>query len=121
MNWQRFFSFFNVDVFVNNKRTMIAGKIIFFRKYRYLNSLLNATHPIKIHRAVLNKLQFEKKNLKEISKRLSQFYSHNRWTYKTHFIHFPIFFSKNNQPNGLKFSQIIAIYILHYRDFSPKN
>ena len=59
--------------------------------------------------------------LGQISKRLSQFYSRNRSTYKTHFFHFSNFFSKNNQQNGLKFSQIIAIYILHYRDFSPQN
>ena len=59
--------------------------------------------------------------LGEILKRLSQFYSRNCSTYKTHFLHFSIFVSKNNQQNGLKFSQIIAIYILHYRDFSPKN
>ena len=124
--------------------------MISFRKYRYFNSLLNATHPIQIHRAVLEKLRFEKRiknfNLKylwnlwtnhfaqrtrprtiknlalqRILKRLNQFYSRNRWTYKTRFFNFLIFFSKTNQKNGTKFSQIIAIYILHYHDFSPKN
>ena len=54
-------------------------------------------------------------------KRLSQFYSRNRWTYKTDFFHFSIFSSKTNQKNELKFLQIIAIYILRYHDFSPKN
>ena len=59
-----FFSFFNVYVFINNKRTVIATKIILFRKYRYLNSLWNATNPIQIHRAIFKKLRFEKR-LKE--------------------------------------------------------
>ena len=35
---------------------MIARKLTFLRKYRYFNSLSNATHPIQIHRAVLEKL-----------------------------------------------------------------
>ena len=59
--------------------------------------------------------------LEGILKRLSQFYSRNRWTCKTHFFHFSIFSSKTNQQNELKFLQIIAIYHLHYHDFSPKN
>ena len=37
----------HVFIFVNNLRTVIA-RIFFFRKYRYFNSLLNDTHPIKI-------------------------------------------------------------------------
>ena len=53
-----FFSFFRFYVFVNNKRTVIGQ--IFFRKYRYFNSLSNAIHPIQIHRVVLEKLRFEK-------------------------------------------------------------
>ena len=40
-------------IFVNNKRTVIAKKMILFRKYRYFDSLSNATHPIQIHRVVL--------------------------------------------------------------------
>ena len=57
-----FYSFFRFYVFVKKKRTVIARKLIFFfRKYRYFNSLLNATHPIQIHSAVLEKLRFEKK------------------------------------------------------------
>ena len=50
-----FFWFFNVYVFVNNKWTLIARKLIFFRKYRYFNSLSNATHPIQISRLYLKK------------------------------------------------------------------
>ena len=52
--------------------------------------------------------------------RLSEFYSRNRWTYKTHFFHFSIFCLKTNQQNELKFLQFVAIYILHYHDFSQK-
>ena len=59
--------------------------------------------------------------LQGILKRLSQFYSRNRWSYKTHFFHFSIFFSKTNQQNKFKFLQIIAIYNLHYHDFSPNS
>ena len=59
------FAFFNVYVFLNNKRTVIAKKIILFRKYRYLNSLSHATHPIQIRRAVFENLRFEKKRLKQ--------------------------------------------------------
>ena len=58
--------------------------------------------------------------LEEILKRLSQFYSRNRWTYKTRFFIFFIFLSKTNLKNVFKFLQIIAIYIMHYRDFSRK-
>ena len=55
-----FFHFFRFYDFVNNKRTVIAGN--FFRKYRYFNTLLElATHPNQIHRAVLERLRFEKK------------------------------------------------------------
>ena len=82
-----------------------------------INLKMNATHPIQIHTAV-KKLRFEKKvkkilssNISEIYgpiilpkeldqelskvylqqgilKRLRQFYSRNRWMYKTHFFHF---------------------------------
>ena len=52
------FSFFGVYVFDNNKRPL---KIFFFMKYWYFNSILNATHYLRIHRTILNKLQFEKK------------------------------------------------------------
>ena len=69
-----FFSFFNVYVFINNKRTVIAKKIFFFRKYRYLNSLSNATYPIKIHRAVYKKLRFEKKVTKILTSNISEIY-----------------------------------------------
>ena len=110
------YSFFRFYVFVNEKRTVIARKLIFFRKYRYFNSLSNATHSIQIHRAVLEKLRFEKKVKKILTsniwnlwtnhfaqrtwprtiqylppqgilKRWRQFYSRNRWMYKTHFNH----------------------------------
>ena len=37
------------------------------------------------------------------------------------FFHFPIFFTKTNQQNELKFLQIIAIYILDFHNFFPKN
>ena len=63
---------FNVYVFINNKRSVIATKIIFFRKYRYLSSLPNATHPIQIHGAVLNKLRFEKKVKKILTSNISE-------------------------------------------------
>ena len=69
-----FFSFFNVYVFINNKRTIIARDIFFFRKYRYLNSLSNATHPIQIHRTVLEKLPFEKKLKKTLTSNISEIY-----------------------------------------------
>ena len=69
-----FFSFFNVYVFINKKRTVIARKIIFFRKYRYLNSLSNGTYPIQIHRAVLEKLRFEKKVKKILTSNISEIY-----------------------------------------------
>ena len=52
---------------------------------------------------------------------ISQFYSQNRWTYKTRFFHFSFFLSKTNLKNVFKLLQIIAIYIMHYRDFSRKN
>ena len=35
---------------------MIARQFFLFRKYRYFNSLSDATHPIRIHTAVLEKL-----------------------------------------------------------------
>ena len=50
--------------------------------------------------------------LQGILKRLSQFYSRNRWTYKTHFFHFSFYFvSKTSLKNVFKFLQIIASYI----------
>ena len=61
-----FFSFLRFYVFVNKKKTVVARKVFFYRKYRYFNSLSNATHPIQIHRAVLEKLPFEKKKCKKI-------------------------------------------------------
>ena len=48
--------------------------------------------------------------LQGILKRLSQFYSRNRWTYKTHFFHLFIFSSKFNYQNEFKFLQIKAIW-----------
>ena len=39
----------------------------FLEKYRYFNSLSNATYPIQIHRAFLEKLRFEKKVLKNFN------------------------------------------------------
>ena len=35
--------------------------------------------------------------MQRIWKRLSVFYSRNRWTYRTHFFNYSIFFSKTNQ------------------------
>ena len=67
------FSFFNVYFIINNKRTMIARKII-LRKCRYLNSLSNAAHPIQIHRAVLEKLRFEKEVKKILTSNISEIY-----------------------------------------------
>ena len=48
--------------------------MIFSRKYRYFNSLLNATHPIQIHRPVLEKLGFEKKDKKILTSNISEIY-----------------------------------------------
>ena len=62
-----FFSFFRFYVLDNNKITVIARKLTFFRKYRYFNSLSNATHPIQIHKAVREKLRFEKKSEKNLN------------------------------------------------------
>ena len=59
--YETHFIHFQVLHFVNKKRTVIARKLIICRKYRYFNSLLNATNPIQIHKAVLEKLRFEKK------------------------------------------------------------
>ena len=59
--------------------------------------------------------------LEGILERLSQLYSRNRWTYKTHSFHFSLFSSETNQQNKFQFLQIKAIYILHYHDFSQKN
>ena len=39
----------------------LARKLLFFRKYRNFNSFSNATHPIQIHKTVLEKLRFKKK------------------------------------------------------------
>ena len=64
-----FFLFFNFYVFVNNKTTVIARRLIFSRKYRQFNSLSNAIHPIQIHKAVLEKLQFKKKSEKNFNLR----------------------------------------------------
>ena len=83
---------------------------------KYLRNLLTNRFVQRTRSRTMQNLPLE-----GISKRLSQFYSRNRSTYKTHVFHFSIFFSKNNQQNRLKFSPIIAIYILHYHDFSPKN
>ena len=57
---------------------MIARKVIFFRKYRYFNSLSNATHPIQIHRVVLEKLQFGKKSEKNLTSNISEIYGSTR-------------------------------------------
>ena len=48
---------------------MITRNFFVFRKYRYVNSLLNATYPVQIYKAVLEKLRFEKK-VKKIFKSL---------------------------------------------------
>ena len=53
---------------------MIARKLVFFRKYRYFNSFSNATYPIKINRAVLEKVQFEKKVKKILTSNISEIY-----------------------------------------------
>ena len=59
--------------------------------------------------------------LEGILKRLSQFFFRNRWTYKTRSFIFHFFLSETNLKNVFKFFKIIAIYIMHYRDFSRKN
>ena len=53
---------------------MIARKLFFFGKYKYFNSLSNATHPIQIHKAVLEKLRFEKKVKKILTSNISEIY-----------------------------------------------
>ena len=68
------FSFFIDYVSVNNKWTVIARKVIIFRKYRYFNSLSNATYPILTHRAVLEKLPFEKKVTKILTLNVTEIY-----------------------------------------------
>ena len=52
---------------------------IFFRKYRYFNYLLNATHPIQIHGAVLEKLRFEKKDKQILFSLISEIYGSIMW------------------------------------------
>ena len=47
----------------------------FLRKYRYFNSLLNATYPIQIHRAVLEIFRFEKKDKKILTSNNSEIYA----------------------------------------------
>ena len=51
---------------------MIVKKLFFFGKYRYFNCLSNATYPIQIHRAVLEKLRFEKKVKKILTSNISE-------------------------------------------------
>ena len=53
---------------------MIARDIFFFGKYWFFNSLSNATHTIQIHRAVLEKLRFEKKVKKTLTSNISEIY-----------------------------------------------
>ena len=53
---------------------MIARKLFFLRKYRYFNSLSNVTHPIQMHRAVLEELRFEKKVKKTLTSNISEIY-----------------------------------------------
>ena len=65
---------FRLYGFVNKERTVIAPKLIFFRIYKYFNSLLKAIHPIQIHRAVLDKLRFEKKVKKILTSNISEIY-----------------------------------------------
>ena len=67
-----FFSFFRFYVLVNNKITVIARKLISFRKYRYFNSRSNAIHPIQVHKAVLEKLRFDKKEKKILTSNISE-------------------------------------------------
>ena len=45
-----------------------------FIKYRYFDSLSNATHPIQIHRAVPEKLRFEKKVTEILTSNISEIY-----------------------------------------------
>ena len=71
---KRIFAFFNVYVFLSNKRTVITKKIIFIRKYRYLNSLSNATHPSQITIAVFEKLRFDKDVKKILTSNISEIY-----------------------------------------------
>ena len=68
-----FFHFSMFYVFVNNKRIVIAKKV-FFGKYRFLCALSNATYPIQIHRAVLEKLRFENKVKKTLTSNISEIY-----------------------------------------------
>ena len=48
--------------------------MIYFRKYKYFHSLLNATYPIQMHRAVLEKIRFEKKDTKILTSNISEIY-----------------------------------------------
>ena len=75
---------------------MIARILIFFRKYKYFNSPSNATHPILIHRAFLEKLGFEKKVNKFLTSNISEIYG-------------PIIFPKELDP------ELSKIYI--YKEF----
>ena len=49
------FSMFTFFLITENPRK------VFFRKYSYFHSISNATHSLRIHRAVLVKLRFQKR------------------------------------------------------------
>ena len=50
-----YFSMFTFFIITENPRNF------FFRKYSYYNYISNATHSLRIHRAVLEKLRFDKR------------------------------------------------------------
>ena len=52
--------------------------------------------------------------LREISKRLSQFYSRNRSTYKTHFFHFSIFWRTHTKIKIRRFSYLLWLFNVSY-------
>ena len=64
-----FFFFFHFSMFTFFIITENPRKV-FFRKYRYLNSLSNAIHPIQIRRAVFEKLRFEIKVKKILTSKI---------------------------------------------------
>ena len=66
--------FFHLSMFSFLLITKGSWRNNFFRKYRYLNSLSNATNPIQIHRAVIEKLRFEKKVKKILTSNISEIY-----------------------------------------------
>ena len=62
------FSMFTFFIITENARNC------FFMKYGYFNSILNATHSLRIHRAFLEKLRFEKKVKNILTSNISEIY-----------------------------------------------